>query len=361
MRPTVRSYLRPYLPAFVFALAQVVFISALELLKPWPLKVIIDHVLTETPLPWAFAHDWSSQNLLLLACAGLVVIYLLLGGLRILNDYTTIRIGQNMVNDLRRDLYSQIQRLSLSFHHRRQVGDLLYRLTSDTYAIQTLTMNGLFPVLCSLALFIGMFLVMIRMDPLLTFLALIVCPILFVFVMISPLHGWLMASATHMHQQKSSVFSLVQWAIPAIRVTQAFTKEEEEHRRFMALSKKSLRAELHFFLLQNFYSGTVGVVIAIGTAIVIWVGARHVIAGTLTIGALIVFTAYLTSLYGAIDSIAQAYGSIQGAKASLQRVFEILEVEGELKDGSKEFHKGGVRGEVAWSEVSFLHSAGQPV
>ena len=115
MRRTVRSYLRPYFRAFVFALALVVFISALELLKPWPLKVIIDHVLTETPVPWAFAHSWSSQNLLLLACAGLVVVYLLLGGLRILNDYTTIRIGQKMVNDLRRDLYSQIQRLSLSF------------------------------------------------------------------------------------------------------------------------------------------------------------------------------------------------------------------------------------------------------
>src|SRR5262245_55795340 len=105
----VRSYLRPYLPAFVFALAQVVLVSALELLKPWPLKVIIDHVLTGTPLPWKFAQTLSSQNLLLLACLGLVVIYLLLAGLRILNDYSTIGIGQNMVNDLRRDLYSQIQ------------------------------------------------------------------------------------------------------------------------------------------------------------------------------------------------------------------------------------------------------------
>jgi ATP-binding cassette subfamily B protein len=361
MRRTVRSYLHPYLPAFVFALAQVVFISALELLKPWPLKVIIDHVLTETPMPWAFAHSWSSQSLLLLACAGLVVVYLLLGGLRILNDYTTIRIGQKMVNDLRRDLYSQIQRLSLSFHHRRQVGDLLYRLTSDTYAIQTLTMNGLFPVLCSLTLFVGMFLVMIRMDPLLTFLALIVCPILFVFVMISPMRGWLIASATRMHQQKSSVFSLVQWAIPALRITQAFTKEEEEHRRFMALSQKSLRAELHFYLLQNFYSGTVSIVIAIGTAVVIWVGARHVLAGTLTIGALIVFTAYLASLYGAIDSIAQAYGSIQGAKVSLQRVFEIMEVEEELKEGSRVFPNGGAKGEVAWDEVSFQYIPGQLV
>ena len=249
----VGSYLRPYLPAFFFALAQVVFISALELLKPWPLKVIIDNVLTGTAVPWEFAQTWSSQNILWLACAGLVVVYLLLGGLRMLNDYTTIRIGQKMVNDLRRDLYSQIQRLSLSFHHRRQVGDLLYRLTSDTYAIQTITMNGLFPVLCSLTLFVGMLVVMVRLDPLLTFFALIVCPILAVLVTISPLRRWLIASATHMHQQKSSVFSIVQWAIPAMRVIQAFTKEEEEHRRFMAQSQKILRADLHFYLLQNFY------------------------------------------------------------------------------------------------------------
>jgi len=361
MRRTVRSYLRPYLPAFAFALAQVVFISALELLKPWPLKVIIDHVLPGTPVPWEFAQTWSSQNILWLACAGLVVVYLLLGGLRILNDYTTIRIGQKMVHDLRRDLYSQIQRLSLSFHHRHQVGDLLYRLTSDTYAIQTITMNGLFPVLCSLTLFAGMLLVMIRLDPLLTFLALIVCPILAVLVTISPLRGWLIASATHMHQQKSRVFSLVQWAIPAIRVIQAFTKEEEEHRRFMAQSQKSLRADLNFYLLQNFYAGTVSVVIAIGTAAVIWVGARHVLAGTLTIGGLIVFTAYLTSLYGAIDSVSQAYGSIQGAKASLQRVFEIMEEESDLKEGSRVFPDNGAKGEVAWSGVSFQYVPGQPV
>ena len=293
------------------------------------------------------APDWS-------------LIYFLLGGLRILNDYTTIRIGQKMVNDLRRDLYSHIQRLSLSFHHRRQVGDLLYRLTADTYAIQTLTMNGLFPVLCSLTLFVGMLLVMIRMDPLLSVLSLTVCPVLAVLVTLSPLRGWLIDSATHMHQQKSSVYSLVQWAIPAIRVIQAFTKEEVEHRRFMAQSQKSLRADLRFYLLQNLYSGTVSVVIAIGTAMVIWVGARHVLAGTLTIGGLIVFAAYLTSLYGAIDSISQAYGSIQGAKVSLQRVFEIIEEEADLKEGSRVV-PDGVRGEVAWSGVSFQYIPGQPV
>jgi ABC-type multidrug transport system fused ATPase/permease subunit len=125
-----------------------------------------------------------------------------------------------------------------------------------------------------------------------------------------------------MHQRRAA-FLLVQWAIPAIRVA-SFTKEDEEHRRFMALSQKSLKAELHFYLLQNFYSGTVSVVIAIGTAVVIWVGARHVLAGTLTIGALIVFTAYLTSLYGAIDSICRHCG-FEGQSESA-RVFEIMEV-----------------------------------
>src|SRR3954463_6084370 len=101
----VRSYLKPYFPAFVFALIQVIFISALELVKPWPLKIIIDNVLSDNPLPFGLDLNWSSEIVLIAACAGLVLVYLLLGGLNVVNNYTTIRIGQGMVNDLRRDLY----------------------------------------------------------------------------------------------------------------------------------------------------------------------------------------------------------------------------------------------------------------
>jgi ATP-binding cassette subfamily B protein/subfamily B ATP-binding cassette protein MsbA len=103
------------------------------------------------------------------------------------------------------------------------------------------------------------------------------------------------------------------------------------------------------------------VVIALGTALVIWVGARHVMAGTLTVGGLVVFTAYLTSLYGAIDSMSQAYGSIQGAKVSLQRVFEIMEEKTDFTAGSKVFPGTGAKGEIAWSGVSFNYLADQPV
>ena len=118
-----------------------------------------------------------------------------------------------------------------------------------------------------------------------------------------------------------------------------FTKEEEEHRRFMAQSQKSLKRICTFTSWKTFILVWSVWSLRMGTAFVIWVGARHVLAGTLTIGGLIVFTAYLTSLYGAIDSISQAYGSIQGAKVSLQRVFEIMEEESDLKEGSRRFSR----------------------
>src|SRR5262245_12312519 len=182
LRRQVLASLRPYRAQFAFAVSQVILITAAELLKPWPLKVIIDQVLSNTPLAWSFASGWSRETLLLMACLGMVAIYLCLGGLNVINNYTTIRIGQGMVNDLRGALYNHLQRLSLAFHHRRQVGDLLYRVTADTYAIQTLTMNGVFPILTSLVLLVGMTLVMLRLDWMLTLLALGVCPLLFVTI-----------------------------------------------------------------------------------------------------------------------------------------------------------------------------------
>ena len=89
---------------------------------------------------------FTPSSLLILAVIGLVIIYIILGGITLLNNYTTIKIGQQMVNDMRGDLYAHLQRLSLAFHNRRKVGDLMYRVTADTYAIQSLTMNGVFPI-----------------------------------------------------------------------------------------------------------------------------------------------------------------------------------------------------------------------
>ena len=359
MKRTVRSYLRPYLAAFVLALVQVLFISALELLKPWPLKIILDNVLSGKPLPWGFALNWSSQSLLLLACTGLVVVYLVLGGLRLLNDYTTIRIGQSMVNDLRRDLYSHIQRLSLSFYHRQQIGDLMYRITADTLGIQTLTMNGLFAVLSASILLTGMLGVMLWVDWYLTLLAMAVCPAL--FCTIALLNRKISLAATEARQKGSTVYSVVQRTLSGIRVIQAFTKEEDEGRRFLQASTDSLAADLRVYNLQNFYYAVVNVTIAAGTAAILWLGARRVLTGDLSIGEIVVFTSYLASLYAPLNSIFQTYGLVQTAKVGVRRAFEILESGEKLPEGSKVFRPLGAKGHIAFKDVSFGYNASQPV
>jgi ATP-binding cassette subfamily B protein len=359
MKRTVRSYLRPYWAVFAFALLQVFLISALELLKPWPLKIIIDNVLSGKPLPSELTVDLSPQSLLLLSCIGLVAVYVVVGGIHILNDYTTIRIGQGMVNDLRRDLYGHIQRLSLSFYHRQQLGDLMYRITADTMGIQTLTMNGFFAILSASVLLGGMLIVMFWMDWYLTLLALAVCPAL--FCAIALLNKKMSVAATEAHQKGSTVYSVVQRTLSGMRVIQAFTKEEDEGRRFLQASTESLAAELRLYNLQNFYYAVVNLTIAAGTAAILWLGARHVLAGDLSVGEMIVFTSYLASLYAPLNSIFQTYGQVQSAKAGVRRAFEILESEESLPDGSRVFRPLGPRGQISFEDVSFGYDSSQPV
>lgn len=359
MKRTVRSYLKPYRPAFLFALAQVLFISAFELLKPWPLKIIIDNVLSEKPVLWKFANTWSTETLLWIACVGLILIYVVSGALRVLNDYTTIRIGQRMVNDLRRDLYSHIQRLSLAFHTRQQIGDLMYRVTADTLGLQTLTMNGLFTVLSAFILLTGMFAVMLSVDWYLTLLAMAVCPLL--FGAIALLERKMSTAATQAREKESTVYSVVQRSFAGMRVIQAFTKEEEEQRRFVKASTESLAADLRLYTLQNYYYAIVNVTIAVGTAAILWVGTRHVFAGELSVGGMVVFTSYLASLYAPLNNIFQTYGLVQSARVGIRRAFEVLDSEQQVPEGNRTFAPSASRGDIVFENVSFGYNAARPV
>src|SRR6266480_21064 len=357
----------PYLKAHrwqvAWALAQVFLITGFELLKPWPLQIVIDYVLGGKAAPFGgpigSLLSLPPPVLLVVACAGIVVVHLGAGALTLLHNYTTIRVGQNMVNDLRSDLYAHLQRLSLAYHSRQRVGDLMYRITADSFAVQTMIMNGVLPILSAVILLAGMLIVLFPMDPLLTLLALTIVPIL--FGLISAFNRKIVDVATEVRDLDSRVYSLVQWGMAAIKVVQAFTKEEEEHRRFMGASRESLRATLRMYNWQTLYSGAVSVVIAGGTAVVIYAGARAVMSGTLTLGQLIIFISYLAQLYDPINKITQSWGLIAGARVGATRVFEVLETEPDLKSGSLQFPPKGARGEVGWREISFRYRPETPV
>jgi len=359
MAKKILPYLKAYRWQVAWALSQVFLIAGFELLKPWPLQIVIDDVLGGKPPPIAVISAWPSAGLLLAACLGIVAVNAGAGVLTLWHNNTSIRVGQNMVNDLRGALYAHLQRLSLAYHGRQRVGDLLYRITADSFAVQTMIMNGLLPILSAVILLGGMLIVLVPLDPGLTLLSLTVVPVL--FVLISLFNRKIVNVATEVRDTESRVYSLVQWGMASIKLVQAFTKEEEEHRRFMGASRESLRATLRLYTWQTLYSTAVNIVIAGGTALVVYAGARAVMTGTLTVGQLIVFISYLAQLYAPINQITQSWGLIAGARVGARRVFEVLDTEADLKSGARLFPPAGARGEIAWRGVSFRYRPETPV
>jgi ATP-binding cassette subfamily B protein/subfamily B ATP-binding cassette protein MsbA len=168
------------------------------------------------------------------------------------------------------------------------------------------------------------------------------------------------SAASRARRHQSEVYSVVQRAMSSVRIIQAFTKEDDEHKRFMNVSQRSLAADLRLYTLQSFYSWGVDVVIASGSALVLLVGAQRVLSGSMTLGELVVFVSYLVSLYEPINRIFQTYGLVQEARAGIRRVFEILEVERELEDGPRVFGENRAEGRVSFEGVFFEYVRGHP-
>jgi ATP-binding cassette subfamily B protein/subfamily B ATP-binding cassette protein MsbA len=149
---------------------------------------------------------------------------------------------------------------------------------------------------------------------------------------------------------------MVHRGMSAIKVVQAFSKEEEEHRAFVAQSTASLRTSLRLYTLQTMFGAGTNLVLAAGTAAVLWIGAQHVWHQALTIGDMVVFISYLASLYAPINSIIQTYGTVQGAAAGMARVVEVLQAAEAVPDGTQVF-RTPPRGQVQFAGVSFAYTA----
>jgi ATP-binding cassette, subfamily B, bacterial len=333
--------------------------SVIEAAKPWPLKIVIDNVLPSEPLRMRWLPELSRQQLLVGCCAVLVLVYLLVGAINVASNYVTISIGQGMVNDLRAQLFDHLQRLSLSFHRRREIGDLMVRIAYDTMSVQTIAMNGLFQMLSAGAMLVAMLYVMVRMDLVLTFAAVAIIPIL--FILIASISTTIDRLSTSARIKESRLYTVAHQALAAIHVVQAFTREAESYQQFVQSSAESLDQSLKVYVLQTIYAAGISILIAAGTATVIYIGAEHVMSGLLTVGGLIVFTAYLASLYQPVNQIFQTYGLVESAKAGLRRCLELIEIEPEVKDQPGARPLGQVRGDIDFDGVVFGYDPAKPV
>ena len=198
---------------------------------------------------------------------------------------------------------------------------------------------------------------MLRLDPLLTAVACGVGPLLLAGIVLVNRH--ITAAATEMRERESEVYQIVQRNLSAIKVVQAFSREGVEHRRFLAGSRASLRSGLRLYTLQTAYGAATNVLIAAGTAAVLWVGAQQVWSGRLSVGEMIVFVSYLASLYAPINSIVQTYGAHpgrQGRRGARLRACSTREPA--LRDGTASLAGAGARRRSSSSTSSFAYPGG---
>jgi ATP-binding cassette subfamily B protein/subfamily B ATP-binding cassette protein MsbA len=264
-----------------------------------------------------------------------------------------------MVNDLRIALYAHLQKLSLRFHTRQQTGDLLFRVMADTFAMQGVVTSGVLPLASAVVMLAGMFAILLHYDWLLALVALVVCPPLYFAIrwLTARIHGHANASK----QAESELYSRTERTIGAVKLVQAYGREERVVQDFRSGSERSLALSLRLYSTETFFVLVVESMLAVGVAAIVWIGALRVMGGDLTIGQLTVFLSYLRDLYQPIQSVSQNLAEITSARVGLERVFSVLDIRPDVEDAPDAVPLPVITGEIGFENVSFAYDDGKPV
>jgi subfamily B ATP-binding cassette protein MsbA len=354
---TLVGLLLPYWKPFSLGILAVIIQALMDLLQPWPLKIVVDLV-GSRPMPawlaaWVTAIFGTDKLAVLTFVAFAVVVIAIVGALSsYLESVSMTTVGQWVTHDLRSTLYHHIQRLSLSYHDRSQTGDLISRVTSDIDTIQGFITSTLTDVVLDILTLVSMLAVMTYIDWRFTVIALSVAPFMFVFVY-KYSHRIKKASRA-VRKKESEIVSRTQEVFSSIRVVKAFASEKYEKRRFKEVSLETVELALRARALKAGLSPGIRVMTAIGTALMMWYGARMVLVeGTLTPGTLVLFLAYLGKLYSPIRSLSKLPDTISKPAIAFERIQEVMDVEIKIPGRQKPQRAPDFQGRIDFEDVSF--------
>ena len=318
----------------------------LNLLKPWPFKIIVDDFLRPTP---AARGDWSTWVPLL--CLALVVLQVAWGIINWITNYLFVKIGLQALLKLRTDLYSHLQRLSLKFHDARRSADSSFRVAYDSQSIQTIYNKGFTNIFASVIALIGTFIVMLRLDWVLTLLSLAIVPLIVGAIYFFARR--IRSESTSIQEHESAVLAQAQEGLSSIRMVHAFGREDFEVMQFHQQAQQSLQANLRLTLTNVNSALVISTLMVIGTAAMYYVGTLHVLAGTLSLGSLLVFSAYLLMLYQPLESLTYTAWAMEGATAGAKRCFEILDSQDDVRDSPNAVDISSAKGAIELRSVDF--------
>ncbi|MFQ5667441.1 MAG: ABC transporter ATP-binding protein [Candidatus Binatia bacterium] len=360
----LRPYLSPVKQELAFAVLCSIGGVLMVTVRPWPIKMVLDYaILPAGRVKWRFPYyllkGYGAMGVTTIACGLLIAVTLLWGLFVYTQRYLVASAGQKVTFDLRRQLFSHLQRQSIAFHRQQRVGDLLLRATGDTNMLREMVVDATFTVLTEFLVLAAMLGVMLYMDWQLTMVSLAVLPLLGLTVF--RISGNLRAAVRTQRKNDSRVATRFGEMLQGVAVIQAFGREAHEEDRFKGSNRQSLRAGLRTVRLEANLQRVAEVLIAVGTGAVLWLGVRRVLAGILTPGDLVVFTHYLAGMYRPIRRVARVTGRISKATICADRVFAVLREDRRVKVHRDALPAPHFHGRVTFKQVSFSYHPGTPV
>ena len=361
------AYYRPFWAQTSLALFLGLGVTALNLLKPWPFKYIVDGILSPVTDATRPAHEQLQQwfgamagpHIVLVLCLSMVAITFAAGLVNLFSNYLLIGVGLKALLRIRTELYAYLQSLSLKFHDTRRSSDSSFRVAYDSQSIQTIYNRGFTNLFTSGVMLLATFVIMVKIDARLTLLSLAVVPVI-VFL----IHYYakkVRSQSTTIKERESDLLATVQEGLASIRLVHAFGREEHEVGQFRRRAAESLAANMQLTLTSVVSALVVGTLMAAGTAVLYYAGSLHVMEQKLSLGDLLVFAAYLLMLYAPLEQLTHTAWAMEGAAAGARRCFDVLDRPDEVRDEPGAAVLGRVTGRIDFHNVDFGYQEDRPI
>jgi subfamily B ATP-binding cassette protein MsbA len=362
----IRNLVRPYRGSLAVVLAAMLVETLASLAAPWPLKVVLDNVVTAKHLPhWLDGFVRSvlggagKMQIALFAGLGFVAIAAVGALASYIDSYISETVSQGVAHDLRMRTYHHLQRLSLSYYDKHRVGASLSTLTSDIDTIQNFASSGTLGIVVDILAVFGMFVLMFWLNWTFALLAAAVAPFLLWFV--SRHKRALRNSTKETRANESEMVAVEMFGLESQRVVEAFGAQELEESRLNQVSRATVQSALRTRKIKAFLSPAVAVTVAVSTAFVLWRGAGLVVAGAMTAGGLTVFLSYMSRFFKPVQDLAKMTNAVTQVAVAAERVQAILQTDEVIPERPNPRPAAFPRGEIAFEHVAFEYVAGSPV
>lgn len=336
------------------------------LAAPWPLKVVLDSVVGDHPLP-GWLHGLlqpllggeGRMHIAGLAAIMVIVIAVIAALATYAANYLTETVGQRIGNDLRTRAYHHLQQLSLNYFDTHRVGPILSTLTDDVDTIQDFASASTLGIATDLLTILGMLVVMLWLQWDFTLVALAVAPLLLLFV--SRIRKAVKAATHEVRRRESDIVAVAEEGLQSIRVVKAFDREDLQERQLALAGQQAVDAALNARRVKSVVSPIVAVVVSACTALVLWRGSALILAGAMTAGTLTVFISYLVSFFKPVQDLAKLTNTIAMASVGVDRVNELLTAETTVEEKPDAVEPSHIKGAIAFERVAFSYNAETPV